>query len=85
MPVAFPGNGARNACRHFLMTIGGFRKRTELSRSTSLGEYRVSNLYFFPLEGGRLEFILDLDLLKVGLNLILGRWTIVKVGVNYLN
>jgi hypothetical protein len=34
-------------CWYFLTSIGGFHKRTELSRSTSLGEYRVSNLYFF--------------------------------------
>ena len=60
------------------MTIGEFRKHTELSRSTSLGEYRVSNLYFFPQEGERLEFIIGLGFAKGRLRLILGRWTIVK-------
>jgi hypothetical protein len=73
MSVVFPGNGARNACGYLLTSIGVFRKRTELSRSTSLGEYRV----FIPQEDGRLESIQDYDLLKVGAKLILGRWTIV--------
>jgi hypothetical protein len=35
-----------DACWYLLMTIRGFRKRTQLSRNTSHGEYRVSNLYF---------------------------------------
>ena len=72
-PVVFLGNSARNACLYFLMTIGGFYKCTKLSHSTLLGEYRVSNLYFFPQEGGRLEFIIGLGFAKARLRLILGR------------
>jgi hypothetical protein len=34
-------------CWYFLITIRIFCKRIELSHSTSLSEYRVSNLYFF--------------------------------------
>jgi hypothetical protein len=43
--------------QHQQVAIRGCYKHTKLSRSTSLSEYRVSNLYFFSQEGGRLEFI----------------------------
>ena len=60
------------------MTIGGFYKHTELSRSTSLGEYRVSNLYF-PKGRREASLYMIVRIAKEKLGLMLSGSTIMVV------